>query len=246
METQLADNLAGWLERGGPVLAVLLALSVAALAIVLVKLYQLLRQGVLRRAWLEPALSALRGGEPARALALARAQRGPVARVFASALSGRLDPRISDETLREEILRVGRSELSSLSSNLRGLESIATLAPLLGLLGTVLGMIRAFMRLEEAGSRVDPAILSGGIWEALLTTAVGLAIAIPVMAVLSWLESVVDQVRETLSDAVTQILSPTPQGASLESEDAAQPDASGAARDDSPSGPVQREATHAL
>ena len=100
-------------------------------------------------------------------------------------------------------------------------------------------MIRAFMRLEEAGSQVDPAILSGGIWEALLTTALGLAIAIPVMAALSWLESQVDRVRETLSDAVTQVLSPTPQGAGTDAFSGSEPAeaAPGAA------GP---EATHAL
>jgi biopolymer transport protein ExbB len=50
---------------------------------------------------------------------------------------------------------------------------------LLGLFGTVLGMVEAFRQLELAGSQVDPAVLSGGIWQALLTTAVGLAVAIP-------------------------------------------------------------------
>jgi biopolymer transport protein ExbB len=59
------------------------------------------------------------------------------------------------------------------------LELISTIAPLLGLLGTVLGMIAAFQALQESGSRADPAILAGGIWEALLTTAAGMAVAIP-------------------------------------------------------------------
>ena len=68
------------------------------------------------------------------------------------------------------------------------------------MLGTVLGMIRAFAQLERAGRVVDPAILSGGIWEALLTTAVGLAVAIPALAALAWLDGQVDGVRRQLSD----------------------------------------------
>jgi len=239
MNPLLASNLSSWAARGGPVLFVLLALSVLALAIVLLKLYQLVRLGVFRRRWLEQTLAAVRSDEPQRALELARASRGSVARVLETALAGRENPRISETALREEILRVGRAELGSLGSYLRGLETIATLAPLLGLLGTVIGMIRAFMRLEEAGSQVDPAILSGGIWEALLTTAVGLAIAIPVMAVLSWLESQVDRVRDTLSDAVTQVLSPTPAGPVADAR-------TGSQRGDAQPAAASPEVTHAL
>ena len=62
------------------------------------------------------------------------------------------------------------------------------------------------MRLEEAGARADPSLLSGGIWVALLTTAVGLAVAIPAAAALAWLESQVDAVRRSLADAVTRVL----------------------------------------
>ena len=61
-------------------------------------------------------------------------------------------------------------------SHLRVMEVIANLAPLIALLGTVLGMIEAFQAMELAGKQVDPSVLSGSIWEALLTTAVGLII----------------------------------------------------------------------
>ena len=75
---------------------------------------------------------------------------------------------------------------------------ISNIAPLLGLLGTVIGMITAFSKLEESGSRVDPAILAGGIWEALLTTAFGLIVAIPALAAFYWLDGRVDNVREDM------------------------------------------------
>jgi biopolymer transport protein ExbB len=68
---------------------------------------------------------------------------------------------------------------AKLESGFRLLDSVAQLAPLLGLFGTVLGMIEAFQSLQDAGAQVDPSILAGGIWVALLTTAVGLVVAMP-------------------------------------------------------------------
>ena len=79
-----------------------------------------------------------------------------------------------------ETYRLAKLEVAKLYSQLRILEVIAALAPLLGLFGTVLGMIAAFQAMESAGANVNPAVLSGGIWQALQTTAAGLAVAIPV------------------------------------------------------------------
>ena len=95
--------------------------------------------------------------------------------------------------IREEIERLGLGILSRLRGWLKPLEVIASLAPLLGLFGTVLGMIEAFRQMEAAGNQVNPTVLSGGIWEALLTTAVGLAVAIPAVVALNWLERRVEQ-----------------------------------------------------
>ena len=94
---------------------------------------------------------------------------------------------------------------SACAGAFRILEVIASLAPLLGLFGTVLGMIEAFRQLEAAGNQVNPAILSGGIWQALLTTAVGLAVAMPVVAVLNWLERRVDALAHEMDSVVTRV-----------------------------------------
>jgi len=90
--------------------------------------------------------------------------------------------------LREDAAPASAEGLEGLRSWLHPLEVIAALAPLLGLFGTVLGMIDAFAAMEAAGSRVDPAVLSGGTWEALLTTAVGLAVAIPAVGAFNCVE----------------------------------------------------------
>ena len=116
--------------------------------------------------------------------------------------------RVDSDYLYDEILRRSSDFLRDYARNLRILELIYTLAPVLGLLGTVLGMIDAFQGLAgRGGSAAESAALAGGIWEALLTTAVGLSIAI-CFAVLhtlleSKLEALTDQVNDVFSRALT-------------------------------------------
>ena len=89
---------------------------------------------------------------------------------------------------------------------MRGLEMAATTAPLIGLMGTVIGMIKSFGKLSEAGSRIDPSMLAGGIWEALATTAGGLMVAIPALAAYYIIDSIVERVRATMRDVTIQVL----------------------------------------
>ena len=199
-------NLINLFQQGGPVMMVLLAMSVLAVAIILLKLFQFFRSGLRRSAFVEPVMAALNRDSNDEALALLKAQTSPVARVMESALVCGADQHMATKEIEAEVSRVGSAQIRNLESWLRGLSAIAHLSPLLGLLGTVTGMIVAFMRLEEAGSRVDPSILSGGIWEALLTTAFGLTVAIPAMAAFYYLEGEVDQVRATMKDATIRIL----------------------------------------
>lgn len=83
--------------------------------------------------------------------------------------------------------------------SLRGLATVAALAPLLGLLGTVIGMIRAFMVIEGQGASVSPALLAGGIWEALMTTAAGLSVAIPCLMFHNLFQGRIERVEGELS-----------------------------------------------
>ena len=192
------------LALGGPVSAILVAMSVLALTIVLVKLWQFhaLRIGDFRPA--RDALRLYRSGQEQAALILAGNSPNPGAVALASALRGQRR-RLPDEAVREEVARFGHDALESLRSGFRPLEVIASLAPLLGLFGTVLGMIEAFREMEQAGHQVNPAVLSGGIWEALLTTAMGLGVAIPVVATLGWLERRVDRLAHEMGSIVTRV-----------------------------------------
>ncbi|RMD63108.1 MAG: MotA/TolQ/ExbB proton channel family protein [Alphaproteobacteria bacterium] len=180
-------------------------MSIVALAITLLKFYQFRAVRVGDRRTAREALAFHRAGRSSEALDLLAGARNPTAEVLALAIRGQLCGDLAEATVREEVARVGADLLHELRRYLRPLEVIASLAPLLGLFGTVLGMIEAFQRLEQAGNQVNPAILSGGIWEALLTTAVGLAVAIPTVAVLNWLERTVDCLGHEMESAVTQV-----------------------------------------
>ena len=111
-----------------------------------------------------------------------------------------------ESDIREEITSLADERVSYYSSRLNSLQMIATIAPLLGLLGTVFGMIEAFQQMESAGKNVDPSILSGGIWEALLTTAAGLSVAIPVVVFENYFRSLVDRFKGNVEGAVTKVL----------------------------------------
>lgn len=205
-----ASELWALAAKGGPIVAILGVFSVGVVAIVLLKLYQFALLDIRSRRFVRPALEAFTRGDVRDALAGLERARNPIARVMETAIRGLHHARRDTAAVREEVSRVGTLQLARLESYLRGLETIGNLSPLLGLLGTVVGMIRAFRRLEEAGTRVDPAILSGGIWEALLTTAVGLAVAIPALAALSWLESEIERVRRDMGDVVTRVFTQSP------------------------------------
>jgi biopolymer transport protein ExbB len=200
----VVERLQDWLALGGPIVMVLLAMSVLALALVIVKLMQFHRARLWQRNPARRALALWQQGKPDAALAVAAASANPTSQTLARAMRGQRR-QVPEATVREEVLRYGSDALFQLRRGLRPLEVIGALAPLLGLLGTVLGMIKAFQQLEAAGNQVNPAILSGGIWEALLTTAVGLCVAIPVVAVLNWLERKVDHLAHEMDNVVTQV-----------------------------------------
>ena len=189
------------IDKGGPIVVILLCLSVLSLAIILLKVFQFWRAGLTRRAFVDAAIAKIEAGDKEGAATLLRKTRSPIARTLLAGVEGSLKGADAEE----EIARVGGNELGGLQSYFRWLEVIGNISPLLGLLGTVIGMISAFQQLEGAGNKVDPAILSGGIWVALLTTAVGLSVAIPAITALNLLESRVDVARLALRDASSRL-----------------------------------------
>ena len=174
--------------KGGPVMFILLFLSVISLTIIFAKLIQFFGSNLKRLNIFDPIYEYIKNKEFKKSKEELNKISHPIAKIILSALENKSS---SIEDKENEITRIGEQEIRKLEFLLRPLEDIANLSPLLGLLGTVIGMIKAFSKLESAGSKVDPAILAGGIWEALLTTAFGLIVAIHALAAFYWLEVIV-------------------------------------------------------
>ncbi len=204
------SGIGEFLARGGPALWVIAALSVLTLALILWKLWRLARLGAWGGTRARGAVALWTRGRHADARAEAARGTGVRARLATAAMDAAQDPALAEPAAREETTRIARGELVRLREGLRALELIATIAPLIGLLGTVLGMIEAFQALQATGARADPSVLAGGIWEALLTTAAGMAVAIPAAAALTWFESVAEAVQGEMEDLATRVFTHLP------------------------------------
>lgn len=207
--TSAQENLIRLVTLGGPVVAVLLMMSVISLATVIYKSIQFRRFGVGHCKSLDRALAAWDRGDMSIAQTQAQSSRNHLKTFVLEAMS----PAASSAANQRANRLIARSEerLTQLEKGFRLLDSIAQLAPLLGLFGTVLGMIDAFQNLQSAGAAVDPSLLAGGIWVALMTTAVGLAVAMPTQLLLTWLETRVAADRVFADKAIHSVICPATQ-----------------------------------
>lgn len=185
---------------GGPVILLLIAASIAVAAVALYKLWQFSAARVGRHAALRKSIAAWEEGDAAGARAALRRSRSYLVPVLALSFDGAPRDRLDAEM---------EARLAGLERGLRFLDSMAQVAPLLGLFGTVLGMIEAFRALQAAGAQVDPSLLAGGIWVALLTTAAGLAVAMPAALALSWLDGRIEAERVFGARAIATIRTQT-------------------------------------
>ena len=199
-------TVAEFFDKGGVMMVVLVLLSVYAIAVLIYKIWQFYKENVFDRSFVDAALEDIKQGDRQRAMQILGNTKGPVARIMRVSFACVTNRTMSQKSREAEITRVGSADIHYLEAHLRGLEMAAGLAPLMGLLGTVIGLIDSFSKLGSAGTRVDPTILAGGIWEALLTTATGLAIAIPALAAHYILDGIIERLRATMKDVSIQIL----------------------------------------
>ncbi len=170
----------------------LLACSIIAVAVIVERtIYFILNQGP-GRTLIATIVPLLKQGRVEEFRRYCESIRGPLAGVCRVYLENTTR---SKEDRDEILFREGSMALSRLEKRLRALSLVAEISPLLGLLGTVTGMIQAFQRIQEMGGQINISALAGGIWEALLTTAIGLVIAIPTMAAYNFFESRIDKTQ---------------------------------------------------
>jgi biopolymer transport protein ExbB len=192
-----------FLAKGGILVVPIVLCSVLALAIFLERLIRftlLRRRG---RGLAQKVAELVRSGEDQAALETARRSDSPIGNILLQALEVKDKER---ETLETVVAHATEEQVRGLAKYLQALATIGNIAPLLGLLGTVIGMIKAFMVIQEMGGKVNAAVLAGGIWEAMLTTALGLAVALPTIVAHSYLVSKVNTYEARLQGGVVTFM----------------------------------------
>ena len=175
-------------RAGGPVMWPIILCSIGAAAIVLERLWTLQDKRVLPRELTQKVWQLIENNQVNDKVITALEQNSPLGRVLAAGLANRHRPH---DVIMDRLEDTGRHVIHELERFLNTLGTIAGIAPLLGLLGTVTGIIRAFNAINEGGIG-DPRALSGGIAEALITTAAGLIVAIPSLFAYRYLRGKVD------------------------------------------------------
>jgi biopolymer transport protein ExbB len=162
--------------QGGPVMWLLVALGLAALVVFVERMLFLHRGQIRSSEFLNGIKNLLQKDRLMEALTLCEETPGPVARLVKAGLRHAGDDEVA---LRFAVQEAALTELPALERRISSLAAIAQIAPLFGLLGTLLGMIKTFWQFSQGGSYATPVALSGGMWEALLTAAAALVVAIP-------------------------------------------------------------------
>ncbi len=194
----MIDTLSQALNTGGPALWAIFVLSIVLSAVSMWKLSHFARLGIWQR----------KAAQTIAATGTIPQMRPPTdlrSVILIRTIAALEHPNYSQDMAKEECARVANQQLHSARQGLRLIDLIVTIAPLIGLLGTVLGMIDAFQALQDSGTQADPAALAGGIWEALLTTAAGMAVAIPASVLLSWFDSTIANVQADIEDMATRL-----------------------------------------
>jgi biopolymer transport protein ExbB len=182
------------MQKGGPVMWVILAMSVLGLAVFLERLVFLHRAQIRVGEFLRGLANLVRDNRYDEARQQCLATPGPVARVALSAVLARDCPRAE---LRDIVQEAGQLEVPRLERHILLLNGIAWTAPLLGLLGTVLGLLEAFYLVSTQGGYATVADLSGAVYQSLIAAAAGLAVAIPALVAAAFLAA---RVKDLLHD----------------------------------------------
>lgn len=161
--------------KGGWIMIVLLILSILAIYIFGKKLWLLTKASKIDRYFMNDIMDQMKEGRIDSALDMCKKSDSPIARMVEKAINNREKSSAEIQTIMEN---VGNVEIESLEKGLSGLASISGGAPMIGFLGTVTGMVKAFFNMANSGNNVDISLLSGGIYEAMITTVGGLIVGI--------------------------------------------------------------------
>jgi biopolymer transport protein ExbB len=196
-----------FIVKGGPLMIPIILCSILAFAIFLERIWYLRNAAIDTRKFMQDVSNKVKNNKVMEAMDMCNMTKGPIARIVKAGILKYDRPR-SD--IKESIEYAGMHEVPLLEKNLGALATIAHIEPLLGLLGTVVGMVEAFQVIEQKATSmvpVNPGDLAGGIWEALITTVGGLAVAIPTYVAYNYLVSRVDNFVLDMEKSAVELVS---------------------------------------
>ena len=194
------------IQKGGPVMYLIIILSVIAFGVIIERIYNFNRARVDAQKFMDEILKHLKRNKIIEAIEMCNQTPGPIAHIIKA---GILKHDRSKAEIKEAIDEAAQLEIPRLEKHLPIIATIAHIAPLLGLLGTVSGMIKAFQIIQLKAltmTPVNPGDLSGGIWEALLATLAGLAVAIPTYVAYNYLVNQVDNLVYEMERSATDLV----------------------------------------
>ena len=192
--------------KGGPIMWPIIACSIWGLAIIIDKLFYLHQISVDMNKFLKKIFATMKERKIREAIDICESSTTPMAAILKAGL---LKYDYSRQEIREAMEDVSLYQIPRLEKNLAYLATIAHISPLLGLLGTVTGMVRSFQAIQIQAASFHPVTagdLAGGIWEALLTTVVGLIVAIPAFFAYNYLVTRVNNVILQMEQSATELV----------------------------------------
>ena len=195
--------------KGGFIMWLILACSVVGLMVIIDRFIVLRKAKINIPAFMVRMRGYIKKRDISGAISHCMEENSPVSNIIRKGLK---KYKLGHERVQEAIENAGRQEISKLEKGLPILATVAGIAPLLGFLGTVTGMITAFMTIQDLQGSANPSDLAGGIWEALITTAFGLIVGIPALAFYNYFLSAVKKLvgdMETVANDVVDIIQDT-------------------------------------
>ncbi len=188
--------------KGGIMMYPILLSSVIATAVIIDRVYIFfIKTKFLEKGKITEMFSLAEEGGREKALVLMQNEKSIFSELFISALKEN-----NEHDMEEAALLSGEEILFYLKRRLYLLSVLGSALPLMGLLGTVLGMIKVFNKVANAGNAADISILAGGIWEALITTAAGMMIAIPVILIYHFFNRTVEKISHAMQQKVSRLI----------------------------------------
>jgi len=192
--------------KGGPIMGLIILCSVLGLGVFIERMWHLYRARIDTDAFVDEIAALIKRNRIMEAIDKCNTTPGPIAKILKTGL---LKHDRTREEIRENIQDAGVFEVPRLEKNMNILATVAHVSPLLGLLGTVVGMVKAFQAIESQAANMAPITmgdLAGGIWEALITTVAGLAVAIPAYVAYNYLVNKVDDIVLDMERSATELV----------------------------------------